>query len=54
MKMRFQKLPILIFPKFANLRAIGAYFINGLTGVEFHIDVSEPLDLVYNNEEWNE
>ena len=35
-------------------REIGAYFINGLTGVEFHIDVSEPLDLVYNNEEWNE
>ena len=35
-------------------REIGAYFINGLTGVEFHIDVSEPLDLVYDNEEWNE
>ncbi len=35
-------------------REIGAYFINGLTGVEFHIDVSEPLDLEYNYEEWNE
>lgn len=35
-------------------REIGAYFINGLTGVEFHLDVSEPLDLEYNYEEWNE
>lgn len=33
-------------------REIGAYFINGLTGVEFHLDVSEPLDLQYNNAEW--
>ncbi len=35
-------------------REIGAYFINGLTGVEFHLDVSEPLDLEFNYEEWNE
>ena len=35
-------------------REIGAYFINGLTGVEFHLDVSEPLNLEFNYEEWNE
>lgn len=33
-------------------REIGAYFINGLTGVEFHLDVSEPIDLEFNYAEW--
>ena len=35
-----------------DTRELGAYFINGLTGVEFHIDVREPLNLEFNNEEW--
>lgn len=35
-----------------DTRELGAYFINGLTGVEFHLDVAEPLDLVYNDAEW--
>lgn len=35
-----------------DTRELGAYFMNGLTGVEFHIDVREPLNLEFNNEEW--
>ena len=35
-----------------DTRELGAYFINGLTGVEFHIDVREPLNLKFNYGEW--
>lgn len=33
-------------------RELGEYFINGCTGLYFMIDVSEPIDLTYNDEEW--
>lgn len=33
-------------------RELGEYFINGCTGLYFMIDVSEPIDLSYNGEEW--
>lgn len=35
-------------------RELGEYFINGCTGLYFMIDVSEPIDLRYNGEEWEE
>lgn len=35
-----------------DTREIGAYFINGLTGVEFHLDVREPLNLEFDDNEW--
>lgn len=35
-------------------RELGAYFIGGLTGLEFHFNVSVPLDLCYNEEEFND
>ncbi len=33
-------------------RELGQYFMNGCTGLYFMIDVSEPVDLIYNKEEW--
>lgn len=33
-------------------RELGQYFMNGCTGLYFMIDVSEPVDLVYDPEEW--
>lgn len=33
-------------------RELGQYFLNGCTGLYFMIDVSEPVDLKYNIEEW--
>ena len=33
-------------------RELGEYFINGCTGLYFMIDVSEPIDLSYNEDEW--
>lgn len=33
-------------------REISEYFLNGCTGLYFMIDVSEPIDLQYNADEW--
>lgn len=33
-------------------RELGQYFLNGCTGLYFMIDVSEPVDLTYNESEW--
>lgn len=33
-------------------RELGQYFLNGCTGLYFMVDVSEPVDLVYAEEEW--
>ena len=33
-------------------RELGQYFLNGCTGLYFMIDVSEPVNLKYNPEEW--
>ncbi|MDE6126591.1 MAG: hypothetical protein K2G30_06520, partial [Muribaculaceae bacterium] len=33
-------------------RELGQYFMNGCTGLYFMIDVSEPVDLVYDPGEW--
>ena len=33
-------------------REFGQYFMNGCTGLYFMIDVSEPVNLKYNPEEW--
>jgi len=33
-------------------RELGQYFLNGCTGLYFMIDVSEPVDLTYNEAEW--
>ncbi|MCM1356904.1 MAG: hypothetical protein NC212_10935 [Staphylococcus sp.] len=33
-------------------RELGQYFLNGCTGLYFMIDVSEPVDLIYNASEW--
>ena len=35
-------------------RELGQYFINGCTGLYFMVDVSEPIDLCYNEQEWTE
>ena len=35
-------------------RELGEYFINGCTGIYFMIDVSEPINLTYNQDEWEE
>lgn len=35
-------------------RELGKYFLNGCTGLYFMIDVEEPVDLVYDPEEWDE
>jgi len=35
-------------------RELGQYFINGCTGLYFMIDVSEPVDLRYDDAEWTE
>ncbi len=35
-----------------DTREIGRYFINGLTGVEFMLDIQQPFDLVYDEREW--
>jgi hypothetical protein len=35
-------------------RELGQYFLNGCTGLYFMLDVSEPLELVYNKEEWDD
>ena len=34
-------------------RELGKYFLNGCTGLYFMIDVEEPVDLVYDPEEWD-
>lgn len=34
-------------------RNFGKYFLNGCTGLYFMIDISEPVDLRYINEEWD-
>lgn len=33
-------------------RELGQYFMNGCTGLYFMIDVSEPVDLVFDNTQW--
>lgn len=33
-------------------RELGQYFLNGCTGLYFMIDVSEPVDLVFDKSEW--
>lgn len=33
-------------------RELGRYFLNGCTGLYFMIDVSEPVDLVFDGDEW--
>lgn len=35
-------------------RELGEYFINGCTGLYFMIDVSEPINLMYDADEWEE
>lgn len=34
-------------------RELGQYFLNGCTGLYFMIDVSEPVNLKYNPDEWH-
>ena len=34
------------------MRELVEYFISGCTGLYFMIDVSEPIDLSYNADEW--
>jgi hypothetical protein len=34
-------------------RELGQYFLNGCTGLYFMFDVSEPLELIFNEEEWD-
>lgn len=38
---------------YVETREVGAYFVEGLTGVEFHLNVSEPMNLRYDADEWN-
>lgn len=33
-------------------RELGQYFLNGCTGLYFMIDVSEPVNLTYDTDEW--
>lgn len=33
-------------------RELGQYFLNGCTGLYFMIDLSEPVNLKYNDKEW--
>lgn len=33
-------------------RELGAYFIDGCTGLYFMVDISQPEELIYNVEEW--
>lgn len=35
-------------------RELGQYFLNGCTGLYFMIDVEEPVNLLYNPDEWTE
>ena len=35
-------------------RELGEYFISGCTGLYFMIDVSEPINLMYDEGEWEE
>lgn len=35
-------------------RELGEYFISGCTGLYFMIDVSEPISLIYNDDEWED
>ena len=35
-------------------RELGEYFISGCTGLYFMIDVSEPVSLIYDSDEWEE
>lgn len=35
-------------------RELGEYFISGCTGLYFMIDVSEPINLKYDKDEWEE
>lgn len=51
-KMQWQSNFTYLLSDQVDTRELGAYFINGLTGVEFHIDVREPLNLEYNYAEW--
>lgn len=37
-----------------DTRELGAYFLNGATGVEFHLDVQQPIDITYNPDEWQQ
>lgn len=43
-----------LFGDSIETREIGAYFLNGMTGVEFHFNVSVPLELCYNADEWED
>ena len=33
-------------------RELGRYFLNGCTGCYFMLEMNEPVDLVYNPDEW--
>ena len=35
-------------------RELGQYFLNGCTGLYFMIDISEPIELKYDDAEWKE
>lgn len=35
-------------------RELGQYFLNGCTGLYFMIDVEEPVNLLFNPDEWTE
>ena len=35
-------------------RELGEYFINGCTGLYFMLEVSEPINIMYNQDEWEE
>lgn len=35
-------------------RELGEYFINGCTGVYFMVEVAEPINLMYDADEWDE
>lgn len=43
-----------LFSDYIETREIGAYFLQGMTGVEFHFNVSVPLELCYNADEWED
>ena len=33
-------------------RELGQYFLNGCTGLYFMVEVSEPIDLTYDENQW--
>ncbi len=43
---------VMLQPERILSRELGQYFLMGLTGVYFLVDVAEPVDLTYNAEEW--